>query len=119
VFDPDAALLAAHVVGQLAIDRNLRVIDSASSYLTADHLPAEGALAAFEVIEQLPLDARTLRQFLQLENIGQLELKKRGSIPVELPALEKKLRVKGDHPGTVIFSKWQGKNVAIVCRRMP
>jgi len=117
VYDPDAALLAANLVEALAEREQLSLIDPHSRYLTGDHLTSRSLVPAFEVIEVLPLDIRRLRQALAAHNVGRVEWKKRAA-PVDLVQLAGKCKLKGDLPGVVIVTPWQGRTMAIVCRRV-
>ncbi len=117
VFEPDAAVLAAHLVGALAARESLQAIHAQVAYLTGDEPLASPALAAFEVLDVLPFDERRLKAWLRERNVGRLEVKKRG-VEIEPESLRKKLRVAGEASATLILTPFAERVVAILARRV-
>ncbi len=117
VFEPDAAVLAAHLVGALAEREGLHAIHAQVAYLTGDEPLTSPALSPFEVLDVLPFDEKKLKAWLRERNIGRLEVKKRG-VEIEPESLRKKLRVAGEASATLILTPFAERVVAILARRV-
>jgi hypothetical protein len=117
VFEPDAAVLAARLAAPLARKLGLEALTSEGGYLTGDGVVASGALAAFEVIESMPLDLKRLRKWLHERRIGRLEIKKRGA-PIEPATLRAQLQNRGEERATLLICRVHGAVTAIVARRI-
>jgi len=117
LFEPDAAVLAAKLQGHLAAEHKLAAIAPGIAYLTADHLANEPGLSAFEVKEVMPFQLRRIKAWLREGSIGRVEVKKRG-VRHDPAALERQLRAAGDRRATLVVTKYAGKEVAILCRRL-
>jgi len=117
VYEPDAAVLAAKLEGALAHHRELRAIASGIAYFTGDEPISDGAFDGFEVMEILPYDARSVKQWLAARDIGRLEIKKRG-VPLEPEKVRRELANNGTDAATVLLAKISGRVKAIVARRM-
>lgn len=117
LFEPDPAVLAAHLTGVLARERGLSSVSAGIAYLTGPSAIDDPALACFEVREVLPLDLRQLAGHLREQNIGRLEIKKRG-VEHDPATVRKQLHPVGDEAATLFLTKLGGKHVAIVARRI-
>ena len=78
IVEPEAAVLAADLTGALANRYGLQAVSTTAAYLTSDTPVATALLAAFEVVEVLPYDAKKLASWLRARGIGAVEVKKRG-----------------------------------------
>lgn len=116
LYEPDAAVLAAKLVGELAAKHSLGAIAPGSVYLTSDVLVADRALAAFAVEEVMPLDRKRLRSALRARGIGRLEIKKRG-IDLDPERLRRELALQGDASATLIVTSLAGRGMAILATR--
>lgn len=116
VFEPDAAILAARLAGQVASEYGLHALGPAG-YLTGDEMISDGGLAAFEVIEAMPFDRKRLAAWLAERGIGRVEVKKRGTA-VEPDRLVQQLRGSGQDRATVMVTPAGGTTLAIVARRV-
>jgi hypothetical protein len=117
VFEPDAAVLAAKLVGTLADEHALASLGSVLGYLTGDRPVADPALACFEVTDVLPLDLRRLKTLLRDRGIGQLEIKKR-AVPQEPEELRRRLALRGDGSAVLLITPIGGSTTAILARRI-
>lgn len=113
--EPDAAVLAADLTGELAAEHGLSAVAPGAIYLTGDRPCVDPALAWFEVTEVLPFDRRQLKWLLRERRIGHLEVKKRG-VEVVPAQLVRELRVPGDEAAT-LFVVRRGKKVSAVLTR--
>jgi predicted RNA methylase len=117
LYEPDAAVLAAHLTGVLASQYELERISPGIAYLTGDNAIDDPAIACFEIEDQLPLEKRSLASYLRERGIGTLEIKKRG-VDIEPEKLRRELKLRGDNSATLILTPLSGKQVAIFCRRI-
>jgi hypothetical protein len=115
--EPDAAVLAAELSGELAAERKLAPIAPGSAYLTGDQAEPDAALAWFEVSDVLPFDLKRLKALLRQRGCGRLEIKKRG-VPHDPEQIRRQLRVPGDNSATVFITRIGGGVTAIVARRI-
>ncbi|WP_445170558.1 THUMP-like domain-containing protein [Mycolicibacterium sp. Dal123E01] len=92
IVDPDGAIVRAGLVRHYAARHGLWQLDPDIAYLSGDHVPA--GVRGFEVLDQLPLREKVLRQALSQRDCGQLEILVRG-VDVDPDALRRRLRVKG------------------------
>lgn len=117
LFEPDAAVLAAELIGQLAAEHSMRVLAPGSVYLTSDEASCSPLFATFDVQEVLPLDLKRIKALVRERGIGQLEVKKRG-VEVDPAAVQKQLRTAGDERATLILTRIKEDAIAILARRI-
>lgn len=117
VYEPDAAVLAAHLEGALAVEHGLTAANAGIAYLTGDVTIQEPLLACFEVQAVMPFQAKRLRALLRSRGIGRLEVKKRG-VPYDPAELQRQLRVPGDEAATLIVTRLRDAVTAIVAQRV-
>jgi hypothetical protein len=118
IFEPDPAVLAAHLAGALAAEHDLAAISPGIAYLTGAEPIGDPALACFAVDEVLPLKLRQLAQHLRARGIGRLEIKKRG-VDHDPQQVRRALDPCGEESATLILTKLNGKHVAVLARRVP
>lgn len=119
VFEPDAAVLAAHLTGALAAEHNLAALAPGVEYLTADGPVADPALACFEITDVLPFDLKRLKGLLRDRGIGRLEIKKRGPVDLEEPEqLRRRLHLRGDSSAVLLLAPLARGVSAILARRV-
>jgi hypothetical protein len=117
VFEPDPAVLAAHLSGALAAEHRLSAFSAGVAYLTGPTPVVDAALACFEVQDVLPLDIKKIAAHLHERNIGRVEIKKRG-VDHNLQTVSKQLRLRGEDSAMLLLTKLNGKHVAIVATRI-
>ncbi len=102
IVDPDGAVVRAGLVRHYGARHGLWQIDPEIAYLTGDRLPA--GVRGFEIIEQLPMREKQLRQALSALDCGALEILVRG-VDVDPDALRKRLRPNGSTPLSVVVAR--------------
>ncbi len=117
LFEPDAAVIAAGLVGELAREHGLAGVNSGVAYLTGDRAIADIAMDGFAVTDVLPFDRKQLAGLFSQRGIGRLEIKKRGC-DIDPELLRKQLRLGGSHEATLLLTPVAGKLTAIVARRV-
>lgn len=117
IVDPDGAVVRAGLVRHYGARHGLRQLDPHIAYLTGDRLPA--GVRGFEIIEELPLREKVLRQALSRHDCGSLEILVRG-VAIDPDALRRRLRPSGGTPLAVVITaigSGAGKRaVAFICR---
>lgn len=117
-FDPDPALLRSGLMDAFAEAHGLGRIAEAVDFLTGPERVESPFLAAFEVIEALPVDVKTLRRAVAAHGIGTLEIKVRG-LELRPEALRSQLRPRGPASATLLLAGGgrSGPATAVLCRR--
>ncbi|MDN5384947.1 methyltransferase domain-containing protein [Streptomyces sp. LB8] len=102
LYEPDGAVVRAHLVAEVAADLDGGLLDATIAYVTADALRPTPYASAYEITDQLPFNVKKLKALLREREIGTLTVKKRGSA-VEPEELRRK-----------VLPKPQGRNTATV-----
>ncbi len=116
IYDPDPAVVRSGLVDVLAERLGLRRIDDAEEYLTGDTLVNSPFVRPFEVLENLPNNDRDVRRAFGRHEFGQAEVKCR-HVPIQAEAVRRKLPMKGQSVGTLIYTRQAGRTKVVVCRR--
>jgi SAM-dependent methyltransferase len=109
LYEPDGAVVRAHLVAEVAEQLDGGLIDATIAYVTADeHRPTPYA-TAYEVTDRLPFNAKRLKALLRERRVGTLTVKKRGSA-VEPEELRRKVLPKpqGTEAVTVFLTRVDG-----------
>src|SRR5262249_55197620 len=117
IYEPDAAVLAAKLAVALCQQHALAAISRGVHYLTSDRPIHDAALAAFEVVDVLPLDRKQLKAYCREHRLVQLEIKTRG-VEVDPERLRKEIAAAGDAQATIIVAPVAGKTRAIIAQRV-
>ncbi len=118
VFDPDPALVRSGLLDGFANRHSLKRISAGVDLLTGPSLVKSPFLAAFEVVEALPLDLKALRREVALRGLGPLEIKTRG-LETTPEAYRARLRPEGPNPATLLLIAGNpGPSRAILARRV-
>src|SRR5205823_5115788 len=78
VFDPDPALVRSGLLDGFAAEHGLARVAPGIDLLTGPDRVGSPFLAAFEVLDVLPLDRKRLRRMVADRQLGPLEIKPRG-----------------------------------------
>ena len=122
VYEPDAGIIRAHLIGELAEQLDLRALDPAIAYLTSpidaaknlsDAASASPWLRSYRVIDELPFDRKKLKAYLRERRIGILEIKKRG-VDITPEKLRTELQLKGEGAATLILVRVGDTHRALV-----
>jgi hypothetical protein len=116
IFDPDPALLRAGLLDSFASAHGLFRCAGGVDYLTAPARVDTPLLAAFEVIDVLPLDLKTLARVTHARALGPLEIKTRG-VELRPEAIRARLRPPGPNPATLLLYHGSGGARSVLARR--
>ncbi|MFT3969437.1 MAG: class I SAM-dependent methyltransferase [Micropruina sp.] len=118
LYEPDPAVIRAGLVNGLA-ERlaAVRLRPQLAYLLGAEHHPTPFA-TAFEVLEVLDAGEKTLRAWVRRENVGTLEIKKRG-LDIDPATLRRRLKPTGRASATLVLTPTADGVRALVVRRLP
>ncbi|UYB41787.1 class I SAM-dependent methyltransferase [Streptomyces sp. Je 1-4] len=102
LYEPDGAVIRAHLVADVARQVGGRLIDPTIAYITADRLTATPYATAYAITDVLPFHVKKLKALLREREVGIAVIKKRGSA-VEPEELRKKLKLGGGRRSCTIF----------------
>lgn len=115
LYEPDGAVIRAGLVRPLAHRLNLSQIDPQIAYLTGPAPVVTSFARSFAIDEVHPFNLKALNRRLQALGVGTVELKKRG-IALEPEALRPRLKLRGPHARTVIFTRIGDTPWMFICR---
>lgn len=107
LYEPDGAVIRAHLVAEAAEEVGGRLIDRTIAYVTADALVPTPYATAYEITDALPFHVKRLRALLRERGVGTVTVKKRGSA-VEPDELRRKLKPVGPGSCTVFLTRTAG-----------
>jgi hypothetical protein len=114
LFEPDPAIIRAHLVPEVAELIGGRQLDKNLAYLTGD-LPIQSPFGVYyRVIEWLPFNLKRIQDRLRDLKARAVAIKKRG-VPFEPEDLSKRLRHCGDFPLVLFTTRVAGNASAILC----
>ncbi|PZM94434.1 MAG: SAM-dependent methyltransferase [Actinobacteria bacterium] len=115
LYDPDPAVVRAHLVAEFAATVDGTLADSSIAYVYADTAAATPYARCFEVIDTLPYSLKRLRALLRERGIGRLEILKRG-LPVQPDQLRRDLRLDGPESASLVLTRVASAPTALLCR---
>lgn len=115
VYDPDPAVVRAHLVAELADALDATLADPSIAYLYADAPAATPFARCLEVTDVLPFSLKRLRALLRDRRVGRVEILKRGSA-LEPEKLRRDLRLAGDEGASLVLTRVAGAPTVLVCR---
>ncbi|MFF4273003.1 SAM-dependent methyltransferase [Streptomyces sp. NPDC001536] len=115
LYEPDGAVIRAHLVAEVAEDLEGGLIDATIAYITADEPHVTPYATAYEITDQLPFNVKKLKALLREREVGILTVKKRGSA-VEPEELRRKVLPKpyGSRSATVFLTRVAGAPTMLV-----
>jgi SAM-dependent methyltransferase len=114
LYEPDPAVIRAHVIGQLAEQLGAALIDREIAYLTAGHAIATPFARCWRVIEWMPWNLKRLRARLRALDAGAVTVKKRGS-PLDTNTLARQLSGDGSRALVVVLTRVADRPAALIC----
>ncbi|MEV4463307.1 methyltransferase domain-containing protein [Micromonospora echinofusca] len=115
LYDPDPAVVRAHLVAELADVLGATLADPSIAYLYAEAPTPTPFARCLEVTDVLPFSLKRLRSLLRERRIGRVEILKRGSA-LEPEKLRRDLRLAGDEPASLVLTRVAGAPTVLVCR---
>ncbi|MFJ8829854.1 methyltransferase domain-containing protein [Micromonospora aurantiaca] len=115
LYDPDPAVVRAHLVAELATDLDATLADPSIAYLYADEARPTPFARCLEITDVLPFSLKRLRALLRERRVGRVEIRKRGSA-LEPEKLRRDLRLAGDEAAGLVLTRVAGAPTMLVCR---
>jgi hypothetical protein len=104
IHEPDNAVIRSHLINLLAEQTNTHTIDPNIAYLTGNDNITSPWLKSYKIEQVLPFDRKQLKAYIKQNDIGTLEIKKRGT-DITPEALRKELGPKGKNKATLIVTR--------------
>ncbi|MET8067941.1 methyltransferase domain-containing protein, partial [Micromonospora sp. NPDC005313] len=115
LYDPDPAVVRAHLVAELAGDLDATLADPSIAYLYADEARPTPFARCLEITDVLPFSLKRLRALLRERRVGRVEIRKRGSA-LEPEKLRRDLRLAGDEAAGLVLTRVAGAPTVLVCQ---
>lgn len=118
LYEPDPAIIRAGLIHQLAAEYQLAPISQKIAYLTGNNAINSQYFTRFQIRQILPLNVKKARKALKALEIGNVEIKKRGS-DISPEEFRKALALDSHHQNsaTLIATPVMGKHQLILADR--
>ena len=117
LYEPDRAVIRAHLIDQLALDINAWKLNPQVAYLSSNSQIDTPFAKCFRIEDVIPYSVKRLQSYVNARNIGRLEIKKR-RFPLEPEALRKRLKLKGDQQAIFVLTRIGSALTTIVCKEV-
>ena len=107
LYEPDGAVIRAHLVAEVARTLDGGLIDPTIAYVTADEPRPTPYATAYTISDVLPFNLKRLKALLREREVGTLTVKKRGSA-VEPEEVRRRVRPQGPRAATVFLTRVAG-----------
>ena len=114
LYEPDPAVIRAHLVGTLSGQLDAGLLDYHIAYLLADCYQDTPFATGYTVLDQLAYNPKRLQAALTARNAGRLIVKKR-EFPMEPDAVRKLFKLRGSEEITLILARVGGGHQAFLC----
>jgi hypothetical protein len=104
IHEPDNAVIRSHLINLLAEQTKTHTIDPQIAYLTGNDNINSPWLKSYKIEQILPFDRKQLKAYIKQNDIGSLEIKKRGA-DITPEELRKELAPKGKNKATLIVTR--------------
>lgn len=116
LYEPDPAIIRAHLVPQAAALLNAAALDAQIAYLTAETFQPSPFATGYRILEALPFNLKAVQRRLRERGLRVVAIKKRG-VPLEVEELRGRLT--GDENASaqavVTLTRIQEKMCALLC----
>ena len=113
LYEPDDAVVRAHLIGDLARSLDGVLLDRTTAYITSDRLIVTPFAQVFEVREAMPFSLKRLRTALRDRHVGSVTIMKRGSA-IDVEQLRRDLRLSGTDHAVVVLALIGGRHHAVI-----
>jgi hypothetical protein len=114
LFDPDPAVVRAHLVAEFAATVGGRLADRDIAYVYADSFSNTPFARCLAVTDVLPFSLKRLRALLRERGVGRVEIRKRGSA-IDPDRLRSDLRLSGPNPASLVLTRVAGAPTVLLC----
>ena len=118
LYDPDPAVVRAHLIDELARKIDAWKLDSKIAYLTNNHPIKTPFAKCYRILDVRPFGVKTLRKHLRQQGYFPSEIKRR-RFPMEPSEIKRSLEVStGDKPVVLVLSRISGKMTCLICENI-
>ena len=114
LYDPDPAVVRAHLVAEFAATVGGRIGDPDIAYVYTDEPVASPFARRLEITDVLAFSLKRLRILLRERGVGRLEIRKRGSA-LEPEQFRRDLRLSGPNAGSLVLTRVAGTPTVLLC----
>ena len=118
LYDPDAAIVRAHLVAEFADTVHGELADPKIAYVFADRAEPTPYARCLEITDVLPFSLKRLRALLRERAIGRVEILKRGSA-LDPEQLRRDLRLSGNGSATIVLTRLADAPTVLLCQPVP
>lgn len=117
LYEPDGAVIRARLIGDLARSLGGHMIDESIAYIASESAHPTPFATCFKVLDEFPLNVKTIATKLAQRGVGSLEIKKRG-VDIDPAEFRSKLKLRGRHNATLILTRAGERRVALLAQRV-
>jgi SAM-dependent methyltransferase len=118
LYDPDPAVVRAHVVEELAADLGAWKLSPFGAYLSGDRGVQSPFARTYTVLESLPFNRKRLQQHLLAGGMYAREIKKR-NVPLDAAAELRQLKAgSGEIPVSLVLERVESGTTVLICQRL-
>jgi len=112
--EPDASILRAGLVRDVASAFNGWMLDETIAYFCTVQQPQSQWVRSWQILDWMPFHLKKLRAYLREQSVGRVTVKKRGfaMTPEEITP---RLKLKGSETRLLVFTRHQGQPIVIIC----
>lgn len=114
LYEPDPCMIRAHFVEQVANIIGAWQMDARIAYLSSDSLIHTPCATAYQVLDTLPFNLKSINRRLRELGAGKIIVKKRG-VPFDPLEIERKLRLEGNREFILVLTRISDKPHAVIC----
>jgi SAM-dependent methyltransferase len=116
LYEPDPAVVRAHLIWECAELLDASQVDSQIAYLTGDSRVESPFARGYRILEWMPFSLKRVDRRLRELGRRVYAIKRRG-VPLEPEALSRDLKGGGDQQAVVVLTRVNGEPAAILCER--
>lgn len=118
LFEPDPAVIRAGLVEQLGTLLGLNLLDPNIAYLSGNQAIESPFIKGYQIEARLPLKIKQINHYLRQHQIGQVNVKQRGT-GLSPERVTKQLKpVKSGLENTLILMRIKDDHLALICSRL-
>jgi SAM-dependent methyltransferase len=118
LYDPDSAVVRAHLVAEFAAGIDGVLADPSIAYVYSSSATPTPFARCYEVLERLPIAVKRMRVALRALDVGSLTILKRGSAH-DVEQLRHRLRLSGSTSAVLALTRVNGEPAALLLRTVP
>lgn len=117
LYDPDGAVVRAHLVAEFAATVDGTLADPSIAYVYADAATPSPFARCLQITDVLPFSLKRLRALLRERSVGRVEILKRGSA-LDPEQLRRDLRLAGtgQSSASLVLTRVAGAPTVLLCR---